>query len=351
MGSALWLINEWKVYDRAWFIVFHYQSGSREGYGRCWAYKLPNAVYATNFYSRKFEIKEERFRKVIARLIRKLFNLSNQTRFATGKYSPLPIYLNGDGYVIYEPSHWENSDEVLEFMRHLKSRCLWCKNEIEIEDLKKYDEPIYFSPIGERVNGLIVCEHCIYELDNTVECHDCGTLINRDDAYHIDGDLYICEDCFSMGWFYCDKCEEPHRREYAIVTPSGEWLCEYCASKVGAVCLVCGEFCYYDDEENGIQQYEVMKHYWFTDVYICDRCVEKHLYKYHCCQCGREMKYLDVDFRNNERIRDAVRLELCFECYAKKRSEMFNEAFGNGQHPSLFTLDPAERTLREILEE
>jgi hypothetical protein len=350
MGSALWLINEWRVYDRAWFIVFHYQSGSREGYGRCWAYKLPNAVYATNFYSRKFEIKEERFRKVIARLIRKLFGLSDQTRFATGRNAPLPIYLNGDGYVIYEPSHWENSDHVLEAIDNLKSRCLWCNDEVEMNELRKYEEPVDFE--GQRVNGLIVCKSCSYALDDMVYCHDCGALVYPDDTVHVDGIGYICNRCFDDGWFYCDECEEPHRREYLIITPSGQWLCEYCASKLGAICAVCGEFVYFDDEENDIREYAVNRGHWLSRLHICNRCAERHLYHYRC-ECGKVMYFLDIDFCNSERVRDMARLDLCLDCYCERRRSAFEEAFENKGHPSLFAilLSPEERALLEVLNE
>jgi hypothetical protein len=350
MGSALWLVEEWESFSRAYLVVFHYQSGSKTGVGRCWAYKVPNAVYITNFYSYRFEIKDDRFKKPIVRLVRRLFNLSEDVRFATGKNAPLPIYLNGDGIVIYEPSQWESSAHVLDAIGHLYSRCLWCWDEVEIVELRKYDEPVDYR--DERVNGLIVCRSCSYALDEMVECHDCGSLVYPDNAVYVNGVGYICDACFSEDWFYCDECEEPHRREYGIVTPDGRWLCNYCASKLGAICGICGEFVYFDDEDRNIQQFEINRGQWLTDIHLCAKCAEKHLYKYQC-QCGRELYYLDIDFRNYSRLRDMVRLGLCLDCYCKRRRDAFDEAFENREHPSLFKFDPepGERVLREILAE
>jgi hypothetical protein len=349
-GSALWLESEWKYYNRAWLVVFHYKSGNKEGVGRCWAYKLSGAVYATNFYSYHFEIKDDRFKRPVIRLIRKLFALSESVKYATGKNAPLPIYLNGDGIVIYEPSQYKYSEDVLDAIEHLYSRCLWCSEEIEITELRKYDESVYFSSVGGEVKGLIVCSSCSYELENLVECIDCGEYVSAEDAYFIEGVGYVCGFCFEDGWFYCDRCGNPERSEYVVITPDGEWLCEYCASKLGAICVICGEFHYFDNEENFIEQYEVNKGHWLTDVYICSRCAKKHLYKYQC-QCGRELHYLDTDFLNSSRLRDMVRLGLCLDCYCKRQRDAYDEAFGNREHPSLFTfsLDPGEKILREIL--
>jgi hypothetical protein len=221
---------------------------------------------------------------------------------------------------------------------------------VEINELRKYDEPIYFSAIGERVNGLIVCRDCSYRLDDLVECHDCGSLIDPYDAHYIERAGYICDHCFENNWFLCDECEEPHRREYLIVTPSGQWLCDYCASRVGAICAVCGEFVYFDDEENDIKEYAVNRGYWLSGVHICNRCAERHLYHYRC-ECGKVTYFLGVDFCNSERVRDMARLGLCLDCYCKRMRDAYDEAFENREHPSLFTFDPepGERVMREIL--
>jgi hypothetical protein len=234
--------------------------------------------------------------------------------------------------------------------------CLWCQDKVNIYDLRKYDEPIYYSPAERRVDGLIVCGHCSYELDDTVECYDCGNFVSRNDARYVDGVGYICDSCFEYDWFYCDECGEPHRREYAIFTPDERVLCDNCASRLGTVCSYCGEFVYFDKEEEdevGIEEYKINRGHWTTELYICDKCAEKHLKTYHCEECGSEIRFLDRDFRVEGRLRDMVRLSLCLECYCKRRREAFEEAFENSEHLSLFSFSPeaGERVLREILAE
>jgi ribosomal protein S27AE len=336
-GSALWLIKENKVYERAWFVVFHYKSGSREGYGRCWAYTMPNAVYATNFYSYRFEIKDEGFRYPIIRLIRKLFNLSENVKFATGRSAPLPIYLNGDSIIIYEPSHYESSYKVLDTMEHLMSRCLWCQDEVEIRNLTKHDNPIYYSPVGDRVNGLIVCSQCLYEIEDTVECEDCGSTVHRDDTRYIDGYGYVCDDCFEYGWFFCDECDEPHRRDYGVVTSDGRMLCDYCARRIGAFCDECGDFILFDDDIKTIETYSILEGRWTITVQLCSQCADTHLRKYQCIKCGSTQMYLDRDYIRNATVRNMVRLDLCPECYSRRNREIFEFAFENTIQPTLFS--------------
>jgi hypothetical protein len=236
----------------------------------------------------------------------------------------------------------------------LESMCLWCQDKVNIYDLRKYDEPIYYSPAERRVNGLIVCRHCVYELDDSVECYDCGNFVSRNDARYVDGIGYICDSCFE-DWFYCDECGEPHRREHFIFTPDDRVICEWCATKLGAVCSYCGEFVYFDKEkedEKSIQQYEINRGNWLDEIYLCNECAENHLRSYQC-QCGQIVYYLDVDFKTNDRLRDMVRLDNCLECYHRRRREAFEDAFENRMHASLFTFsaEPGERILKEILTE
>ena len=349
-GNTDWLIEEYETFGRAFLVVFHYHQGERKGIGRCWAFKVNNsAIYATNIYSKGVDLKHEGFKFTIVRLLRKLFDLSENVKFAM-RIAPLPIYLNGDGIVIYEPSQWESSAHVLDAIGQLKSKCLWCLEEVEIYELRKYDEPIYYSTVGERVNGLIVCRNCSYQLDGMDYCHDCGEIIHPSDAHYIEGVGYICDRCFGENWFYCDECDEPHHRDYSIVTPDGWCLCEYCASKFGAICEICGQYYYFDDEEVNIQEYTINRGH-LSGVHICSRCAEKYLYSYQCHQCGRELHYIAIDYRISVRLRDMVRLEECLDCYCKRMRDAFDEAFGNREHPSLFThsIDPGERVLREIL--
>jgi hypothetical protein len=236
-GNSIWLENEDKEFNRVKLVIFHYQNyqNSRVGVGRCWVFQMGDALYATNFYGMGVDLKDKMYKFTIVRLLRKLFGLSENVKFKARAYNLLPVYTNSDGIVIYDPTSWENSEQVLEEMGELWSVCMWCRDKVQIKDLRKYDEPIYYEPAEKRIQGLVVCRRCQYDLDNLVECKDCGELINSADAYYVDGVGYICESCFNEGWFYCSRCEEPTRIEYRIITPDGEWYCEGCASRIGAI--------------------------------------------------------------------------------------------------------------------
>jgi len=358
-GNVLWLIKEDRKYDRAKLVVFHYQNGSKVGVGRCWVYKVsPYAIYVTNFYSKGVELKDERYKYTIVRLLRKLFDLSENVKFRM-RTPDMPIYLNGDGIVIYEPAHYENSDQVLDALENLWSTCLWCGAEERVKDLKKYDERIYYSPASDDVSGLIVCSDCLYDLENMVECADCGELISRDDATFIDGVGFVCDRCYEDGYFFCERCERVYRRDYAVFTPDNRVLCEDCALEVGARCSVCGEFFYFDKEEEDevtVQEYQILYRSWRHEEYICDRCAERHMRVYQCEQCGREVRYLIRDYLVSSELRNIVRLGICSFCYYDREKAFIESAFEGKDHASLFAknenvVDPAEQVLREILSE
>ena len=352
-GNVDWLLLEYEKYKRAYFTVFYYQQGDREGWGRCWVFKVKDALFASNFYSRGVELKSECFKYVIVRLLRRLFSMSENVKFAVGKRAPLPIYLNGDGIVIYEPSSYKDSSEVLEKIGQLESQCLWCGAYTTVENLRRSDQTVDYN--GRDVSGLIVCGYCATEMEYLERCEECGEYYDRDEMHYVDGYGYICQSCFEEEWFYCDECEEPHRREYAVFTPDDRVLCEYCASRLGTRCAVCGEFFYYDREDEdgvGIRVYEITYRAWTEPVYLCDHCAEKHLRKYTCEQCGKTVRFLVRDFRANEVLRDVVRLGLCGECYQERKARALEIAFENKVHMSLFAwTNPAERIIQGIISE
>jgi hypothetical protein len=351
-----WIMLEYEKYKRAYFTVFHYQQGDREGWGRCWTFKIDNAVFATNFYSKWFEIKSECFKYTIVRLLRKLFGLSENVKFAVKKYAPLPIYLNGDGIVIYEPSSYQSSDEVFDKIGELESQCLWCGAWTSIKNLYRVNQTVRYE--GRDVSGLIVCGYCSTEMENMERCEECGEFFDREEMHYVEDYGYICQSCFEGNWFYCDECEEPHHREYAVFAPDGRVLCENCAYDIGARCSICGEYYYFDKEDeegNTIQSYEILYRSWEHDEYICSKCAEKHIHIYQCEECGTEVRYLDRDYLKSSEVRAIVRMGICSVCYHKRERELIENSFEGKDYPSLFKakaeVDPSEDILREILSE
>jgi hypothetical protein len=351
-GNVDWLLLEYEKFKRAYFVVFYYRQGTREGWGRCWAYRIEGGVFATNFYSRAFEIKEDSYKFVLVRLLRKLFDLSDNVKFAVGKTAPLPIYLNKDGIIIYEPTKYENSAEILDAIGHLESECLWCGEIENVKNLCRYDETVKYE--GRKIKGLIVCKYCESRLDDMKPCYECGEYDDREEMIYVENYGYVCQSCFEDYWFICEECEEVERRDHAIFTPDQRWLCEYCASRIGALCGVCGQYYYFDEyanDETSVKEYKIIKESWSVKVFLCSKCAQEHLKKYQC-QCGQTVHYLDIDFMLSTKLREMVRLDFCLECYHKKRREMYENAFENREHPSLFAvMEENERVLMQILVE
>ena len=292
-GSALWLQREEEMFDRAKLVVFHYKTNNREGVGRCWVYKVSeHAIFGTNFYSRGFDIKAQYFKYPIVRVLRKLFGLSEETRFAFNKNISLPIYLNGDGLIIYEKEHYSQSDEVIETARKIESKCMICKEVTTIDRLFRLEKEMLYE--DKDIRGLIVCSECLNFYESAEMCAGCGEYYWKDEM---------------------------------IVDKEGNWLCLDCANKHRRACIVCGEW-FYPEEVIEYASPEV------KTIYVCENC-ECELKKIKCEDCGKEFYYTLWDYKWSLGLRELVRLDLCYKCYKKRLEEWWNETFKNRRQPHL----------------
>jgi formylmethanofuran dehydrogenase subunit E len=336
-GNVDWLINEYEEFGRAYFIVFKYENENEDkiGFGRCWAFKVDGAVYLTNFYSDEFDIKLESFRLAVVELVRELFDMSGEVKYDEVKYRDriLPIYLNGDGIIVWEPSVWEDVVDVVWEIENLWSRCLWCKGMERIKFLTRNSERVEYN--GREVEGLIVCKECVLGLnDDRVECIECGRIFYEEDVRFLE-DGPVCRECFYEHWFYCSICEEVHRREHAVVDRHGNLICEDCAEHYGVVCDCCGRYTYYERDEVSIKEYKLTDGYEVRKVFICDECMKKEVEKYECKECGEEVYYLKSDYVENIWLRDMEELNLCIDCYFKEREE-YRKVFDCEEQLKLF---------------
>jgi len=331
-GSALWLVNEDEKFDRAKFVVFHYKAeNKKEGWGRCWAYKVSNrAIYATNFYSCGFEIKAQWLKYAVVRVLRMLFDLSENVRFAFGKNICLPIYLNGDGLIIYE-KEYQSSEEVIEFSRGIESECMSCKSLIELKYLRVFQEED-----SGGVKGVIMCLDCYDFMENSEECYWCGNILYRDDMYYHDG-VYWCEICFVERFERCEICGEVFWKNDMAIDRNGDWLCLNCANKYRRQCGICGEWVYPDE----VHTYEVLNAYLgIEEIYVCKEC-EQDLIKAKCESCGREFYFSKRDYEREVNLRDMIHLGLCYECFKLYCKRIKDEIFYNEQQLAL-PFDPIE---------
>jgi len=327
-GSSLWLSIEDEKFDRAKLVVFHYKSGNKEGWGRCWVYRVSErAIFATNFYSWGFEIKSQWLKFPLVRVLRMLFDLSENVKFAFGKNICLPIYLNGDGLIIYEKEKYQNSDEVVNLSREIEAECMNCGALVKMKELRRFSGEWEYD--GREVEGLVVCDYCHDYLDNLAICEGCGERFYRGDMYY-HNDAYWCEECFSERFATCDICEEYYWREDMIVDRDGNWLCPDCANEHRRLCGVCGEYVYPDE----VHMYEVLNVWGIEEAYVCNEC-EEDLREMKCEHCGREFFYSVEDYRRDERIREIVRAGLCYECFKERQRALRREIFDNEKQPSL----------------
>lgn len=69
-----------------------------------------------------------------------------------------------------------------------------------------------------------VCEDC---RDCYARCDDCEELVHRDNVYHSDDNVTLCEDCFEARWLYCEDCGDLVHADDARYD-SGSYYCEDC---------------------------------------------------------------------------------------------------------------------------
>jgi len=319
-GSGEWLINEDNKFDRAKFVVFHYKphSGNKEGWGRCWAYKVSDqSIFATNFYSKGFEIKAQWLKYALVRVLRSLFDLSENVKFAIGKNIYLPIYLNGDGLIIYEKRAYQSSDEVVQASEKIQSECMHCGILVKLGDLRRFQEEL------NHIQGAIICSDCYEYFSNLETCEGCEEQFYRDDMYYHD-DAYWCENCYIERFQRCEICGEVFLRSEMRVDRDGYWLCSECALEYRRQCGVCGEWVYPDE----VRTYEVLNVYLgIEEIYVCKEC-EQDLIKAKC-SCGREFYFSKRDYEREVRLRDMIRLGLCYECFREYRRRIKREIFEN----------------------
>jgi hypothetical protein len=332
-GNVDWLISEYENYRRAYFVVFHYKKDSFEGFGRCWAYKIDGVLFVSNFYSYGFEIKSSSFALAVVELLRELFELHEKIEVeAYTKAGLLPIFLNEDGILFYDTTVYESVEEVEKAIKKLKSKCLWCEKEVNMSYLKRYEAMIAFHGRAP-VSGLVMCSICKENLEQeTDECKDCGRRGHIDDMIPYGDGEYICEECFNKRYVCCERCQRTTHRDDVVITSDNKKICSSCAEVLGTFCMLCDEYGYFEKE---IKKYEVTDGRRVGEVYLCDKCAKRRLGSYTCKECGEKVYYdayyeLWDETEIADRLREIIRLKLCFQCFRKGKFEV-----GSKKHKQL----------------
>lgn len=153
-----------------------------------------------------------------------------------------------------------------------------------------------------EVGAKPICIECGYEHSccETINCchsdrkycERCGEEIDEewDDYVEIDGDYYHCGCCS-----YCDSCDEYVAGETTYVGSTGEYVCEDCLSEHYTYCEECNRYVRNDDATYVDS----------ADTYVCDRCLDR-LYG-QCDECDEY--YLRSELETDENGR-----HLCPNC-------------------------------------
>jgi hypothetical protein len=327
-GNVDWLINEGRVYSRVYFVVFYYSHGKKEGWGRCWVYKLDGILYATNFYSSGFEIKSLGMREAVKRLLLRLFDMyvDGDVVVEENVNGVLRIYENGDGILFFNGRKYKDKNEVLEYVLRQETVCVYCGRRVMMKEMKKYEDGVLYK--NREVMGLIVCSSCFEELQPKKRCEECGGAFSVGDLYYVRDYGYVCFNCLRKGWKFCDACGEAVREEEAVYTRDGVVFCQECADEYGAFCFCCEEFYYFDKEENDgveIGKYKVNVGCSVYELYFCDKCAERYLASYECVDCGRVVQVYYGHYVGSDLMRVLVSSCKCYECYVKSLWEDYKE--------------------------
>ena len=90
----------------------------------------------------------------------------------------------------------------------------------------------------EYVNGVRVCEHCLYNSDYYVQCEECGEWMTTDDAWVTEDGYHLCHHCYQACTQTCSHCENVFYNTDLTDTADG-LLCDECVEEMEP-CACCG---------------------------------------------------------------------------------------------------------------
>jgi len=295
-AHSIWMSEYMEDEFRFIVIKFYDKEDIHIGQGRCWLYIIDNnAVFATNFYSVGFDIKRHCFKYPIARGIRQLMGWKDA--HFTRKDVPLPIYLNGDGLIIWNPKVYASSDDVIRKVEKENTGiCMNCGKRYPLHELDYLDSDYYLRDYDGVLGSGIVCYDCKDNVERAYRCEHCGRSVPESEAYLID-DLVYCETCYCELYVVCEICGEDVYREDAIIDAYGNYLCPDCLERHRFKCEECEE--YYDEDDIVFAQIIDWSDWEdkegrrgfpdLTEKTICGGCLkdwEEDAYIFNCRYCG-----------------------------------------------------------------
>lgn len=289
------------------FVIYMVEGEGYYGVGRSWYLGLPtwdnpSVVYLTNFYDKGivFSIKSKMYRLPIARALEQIFN---REFIVKDEYVYLPIYENGDGFLLVEKDKREEVHDIIsEFLYTKKYSCDRCKRETSIDSLVLKD-------------GDICCPYC--EDDSYFTCNECGERVHEEEVIFYEDTPY-CEDCFDKLFFFCCECEEPFPREdgYDVYISRNDYhgkICRYCYNEKDNYqeCEICEEIIVDPDLFDCL--YIKRDSVYVSEGYFCSECSK---WFFECPECEASFVVINASGTYSDEFIKSVlsRLEGCPFC-------------------------------------
>ena len=110
-----------------------------------------------------------------------------------------------------------------------------------------------------------LCISCGCEIDENLYCHTCWSKRKRvcdecgglvDNLYEVrnrqDDIVYVCQECRSLYYEYCEDCEEYYPKGELVIVANGRHICHRCIEDDYTKCEKCGKWYRSDDISGGL---------------------------------------------------------------------------------------------------
>lgn len=124
-------------------------------------------------------------------------------------------------------------------------------------------------------NNREICDHC------DEECYETFPVRNRRGQI-----IYVCEDCRSEYYRYCDLCDEYYPADEVTYTADEYSVCETCLYDHFSCCELCHEY-FHDDNVHSVLDYEG------DEITVCDNCRDNRTH--HCHDCDHDFQFESAD--------------------------------------------------------
>ena len=139
---------------------------------------------------------------------------------------------------------------------------------------------------ADPISSGLYCEYC--KDDNREICDHCEEPC--DQIFPVRNSrgqtIYVCEDCRTEYYRYCDLCDEYYPTDQVTYTADDYSVCETCLYDHFSCCELCHEY-FHDDNVHSVLDYEGY------EITVCRYCRDERTH--HCPDCDRDFQFESDD--------------------------------------------------------